>query len=301
MGGSREIMMELSSKFVGTTLKDHHSEISWRQTMNFAAAVDDNNAFYLDDEREGGIVAPPMFSVAVTWPIIEHIWEYLEAEDFPMEVMLTQVHHTEHLEFYRPMRPGDRLIVKGKIAAILPHRSGTRVIIRFDAVDRDGDAFFTEHLGALMRGVTCPDEGRCPVPLPEAPSFQVSENPLWESRIHIEPLRPHIYDGCTDIVFPIHTSKSFARQVGLPGNILQGTATLAFSVREMINREAEGDPSRLRRLYCRFTGMVLPGSTISVDLVGKREGEAGTELHFTVLNQEGKKAISGGYALLEKG
>jgi acyl dehydratase len=152
-----------------------------------------------------------------------------------------------------------------------------------------------------MRGVTCPDEGRCPVPLPEAPSFQVSENPLWESRIHIEPLRPHIYDGCTDIVFPIHTSKSFARQVGLPGNILQGTATLAFSVREMINREAEGDPSRLRRLYCRFTGMVLPGSTISVDLVGKREGEAGTELHFTVLNQEGKKAISGGYALLEKG
>jgi acyl dehydratase len=143
MGGSREIMMELSSKFVGTTLKDHHSEISWRQTMNFAAAVDDNNAFYLDDEREGGIVAPPMFSVAVTWPIIEHIWEYLEAENFPMEVMLTQVHHTEHLEFYRPMRPGDRLIVKGKIAAILPHRSGTRVIIRFDAVDRDGDAFFT--------------------------------------------------------------------------------------------------------------------------------------------------------------
>jgi len=292
--------MELSSRFVGTPLKDYHTEITWRATMNFAAAVDDNNDYYVDDEREGGIVAPPMFSVAVTWPIVERIWEYIEAKDFPMEVLVTQVHHTESLEFHRPLRPGDRLTVKGQVAAILPHRAGTRVVVRFDALDQAGAPVFTEHMGALMRGVKCSDEGSCLNPLPEAALPEESAEVLWESRIPIDPLRPHIYDGCTDIVFPIHTSKSFARQVGLPGTILQGTATLAYAVREIINREAGADPLTLKSVICRFTGMVFPGTAIRVQLVGKSGKPDGTALHFIVLNHEGQKAISGGYAFLKK-
>ena len=292
--------MELSSRFVGTPLKDYRTEITWRRTMNFAAAVDDNNDCYLDDEREGGIIAPPMLAVAVTWPILERIWEYIEAKDFPMEVLLTQVHHTEALEFLRPLRPGDRLTVKGRVAAILPHRAGTRVVVRFDAVDKDDDPVFTEHMGALLRGVQCADDGLCPNPIPEGSFSEESGEPLWESRIPIDPLRPHIYDGCTDIVFPIHTSRSFAHQVGLPGTILQGTATLAFAVRELINREAGGDPLFLQSVFCRFTGMVFPGTEIRVQLVGRSGKHDGTALHFTVLNQEGQKAVTGGCAFLKK-
>jgi acyl dehydratase len=292
--------MELSSRFVGTPLKDYHTEITWRQTMNFAAAVDDNNDCYVDDEREGGIIAPPMLSVAVTWRILERIWEYIEAKDFPTEVLMTQVHHTENLEFHRPLRPGDRLTVKGQVAAILPHRAGTRVVIRFDALDQAGEPVFREHIGALMRGVKCSDDGLSLTPLPEGPLPEEWAELLWESRIPIDPLRPHIYDGCTDIVFPIHTSKNFAHQMGLPGNILQGTATLAFAVREIINREAGGDPLALKSLFCRFTGMVFPGTVIRVQLAGKSVKRDGTNLHFIVLNQEGQKAISGGYAFLKK-
>lgn len=293
--------MELSSRFVGTKLKDYETEITWRQTMNFAAAVDDRNAWYLDDEREGGIVAPPMFSVAVTWRILERIWEFIEAKDFPMEVLLTQVHHTESLEFHRPLRPGDRLTVKGKVAAILPHRAGTRVVMRFDALGEGNEPVFTEHIGALMRGVKCSDEGLCPNRIPESFFPEGSEEPLWESRIPIDPLRPHIYDGCTNIVFPIHTSKAFAHQVGLPGNILQGTATLSFAVREIINREAGGDPRALKSVICRFTGMVLPGTEIMVQLLGRNRKDDGTDLAFIVLNQEGQKAISDGCAFLRSG
>lgn len=293
--------MELSSRFVGTPLKDYHTEITWRRTMNFAAAVDDNNDCYIDDEREGGIIAPPMFGVAVTWPVLERIWEYIEAEDFPMEILVTQVHHTEALEFHRPLRPGDRLTVKGQVAAILPHRAGTRVVVRFDALDQEGRPVFTEHMGALMRGVKCADDGLCPNRVPEAPVPEEGAEPLWESRIPIDPLRPHLYDGCTDIVFPIHTSRAFARQVGLPGNILQGTASLAFAVREIINKEAGGDPLALKSVFCRFTGMVLPGTVIRVQLVGKSATQDATEGHFVVINQEGQRAISNGYAVLKKG
>ena len=51
--------MEISSRFVGTPLKPLETQITWRQTTNYAAALGDANPRYLDDERPEGIVAPP--------------------------------------------------------------------------------------------------------------------------------------------------------------------------------------------------------------------------------------------------
>lgn len=287
--------MELESKFTGTPLRESRRIIRWRHTMNYAAAVDDVNEAYFDDERPGGIIAHPMNSVAITWPISERIWEYIDSDNFPKEILSTQVHFTEYLEFHRPVRPGDELVISGFISAILPHRAGTHVVMRFDAKDMDGKPVFTELSGALLRGVTCPDGGAGAESLPVIPRSE--DGPvLWESEINVSPMLPFIYDGCTDIYFPIHTSKKFARQVGLPGIILQGTATLALAVREIVNREAGGDPSRLKKIYCNYTGMVLPGTDITVCLTGKNTGSAGSDVFFNVLNNGGQKAISRGYA-----
>ena len=269
----------------------------WRDTMNYAAAVRDNNPRYLDDERPGGIVAPPMFAVAATWSILEQIWDYIEDPDFPRELLLTQVHYTEHLHFHRPVRPGDALTIRGVIAAIIPHKAGTHIVIRFDAADGEDTPVFTEHVGALLRGVTCTDEGRGSGNLPRVPSFTDEIDPAWESPITIDPCAPFIYDGCTRIHFPIHTSVKFAHDVGLPGRILQGTATLAYAVRELINREGKGDPLTVQSVSCRFSGMVIPGGAITVRLLRKIPGN-GTDLFFDVLNTEGATAISHGYMKL---
>lgn len=292
--------MEISSSFVGSRLKDYAAEVTWRNTMNYAASIGDNNPCYFDDERERGVIAPPAFSVALTWPISERIWDYIEAPDFPKEIIATQVHYTEHLMFHRPVRPGDRLRITGRIAAILPHKAGTHVVIRFDAIALNGAPVFTEHIGAIMRGVKCTDEGRGGDDLPKIPRTSGDSPPLWESVIPIDALEPFIYDGCTNIFFPIHTSVKFAHEVGLPGIILQGTATLAYALREIINKEAGGDPFELKSAYCRFTGMVLPGTIIRVRLIRNDSNNGGSDLFFTVMNAEKKKAISGGYVRLEK-
>ena len=146
-------------------------------------------------------------------------------------------------------------------------------------------------MGALLRGVTCRGE-KIAADLPPEPAGDWSAGEGWSQKIPIDPLLPYIYDGCTDIVFAIHTSPAFAVGVGLPGIILQGTCTLALAARELVNREADGDPRRLKTLGCRFTGMVRPGSTISVDLKSRRA----ESLFFEVLNQEGDRAISKGFA-----
>ncbi|HOP48608.1 MAG TPA: MaoC/PaaZ C-terminal domain-containing protein [Desulfobacteraceae bacterium] len=290
--------MELNSEFAGTRLKDYELTVTWRDTMNYAASIEDNNPAYFDDESPDGIIAPPMYSVAATWPVSERIGEFIDAADFPQEVIATQVHYTEHLIFHSTIRPGSRLTIQGTLAAILPHRAGTHVVIRFDASDADGAPVFTEYIGGLMRGVKCAGEGRGGEILPPVPDAPGGGDPLWESPISIDPLRPFVYDGCTGIFFPIHTSVNFAHRVGLPGIILQGTATLAYAVREITNREAGSDPRSVAEIACRYTSMVLPGSDISVRCTGRNRTEGGDGVFFEVLNSIGERAISRGYMKL---
>jgi acyl dehydratase len=291
--------MKLTSNFVGTTLKEYKGIVNTRQIMNYAAAIGDASPVYFNDERPEGIIAPPLFPVALTWPILENITDYLETRDFPQEVLFTQVHYSEHLSIHRPITPGIHLKIKGTIAAILPHRAGTNVVIRFDAHDAEGNHYFTEDTGAMMRGVECADTGKGGESIPSVPQQKKESAVLWESVIPIDPLAPFIYDGCTNIYFPIHTSVKFAHQVGLPGIIHQGTATLAVAVHNILSRETGGDPHRLATVYCRFSGMVLPGSAIRVRLTGKKRESGGTDLFFVVLNAEEKLAISNGYIRLK--
>jgi hypothetical protein len=92
----------------------------------------------------------------------------------------------------------------------------------------------------------------------------------------------------------------FAHRVGLPDIIYQGTATLALGVREMINREASGDPDRVKSIACRFTEVVIPGSEICVQLLGRQFDSVQRYLFFTILNADGKRAISDGVLTLSK-
>ena len=287
--------MNLDPKFAGTKIKPFSYTVAARRTMNYAAAIGDNNPYYFDDTRPDGIAAPPLFAVAITWQISKRLWEFIDAPDFPLQAFLTQVHYSEDLVFHRLMRPGDKLTVTGEIAAIVPHRAGTHVVVRYEAVDAKGEAVFTNHTGAMLRGVTC-SEGGGADNVPEMPKHDADNQPLWSETIAIDPLAAHVYDGCADIYFPIHTSPKFARGVGLPGIILQGTATLAHAARRIVDREAGGNPAALKHIATRFSGMVPPGTDIELLLNGKIENNGGSDLFFTVKNAEGKNALNHGYA-----
>jgi len=287
--------MEISSSVVGTEPAGLLREVTWRETMNYAASVGDTNPRYLDDTLAEGVVAPPLFAVAVTWPITERIQEQLKGA-VPLEVIPTMVHAAEHLVFHRPIRPGDRLRVRGRVAAVLPSSAGTRLVLRLDATDEGGDPVFTEYGWALFRGVGCSGAARGEENVPVLPRWEEPGSAIWDVEITIPRHAAHVYDGCTNIVFPIHTSVAFARRVGLPDIILQGTATLATAAREILNREAQGTPERLREIACRFTDMVIPGTPVRVQLSRRESGRDGLLLGFRVLNQAGQAALRWGFA-----
>jgi len=290
--------MNLNSRFAGTPLKEYRIKIPWRATTNYAACVADGNPLYFEDIKGGKPLAPPTFPVAVTWPILRRLQEFILADDFPGKVLLTQVHYTEHLVLHRLVRPGDELVIKGRVAAIIPHRAGTHAIVALFASDRKGCPVFTEYTGAMLRGVGC-DREKGKEELPHVP-LSKSSSTLWSNVIPIDPLLPYLYDGCSNMEFPIHTSQKFAKAVGLPGIILQGTATLALAIRDIVNQEACGNPELISQVSCKFTGMVKPGTHIEIRCLECRDHPGHRDVFFDIVNADNIKVVRSGYVKLNR-
>ena len=108
---------------------------------------------------------------------------------------------------------------------------------------------------------------------------------------------PHRYAGASGDFNPIHIDVDFAKQVGLPSNILHGLYTMAQVARANVNA-AGGDPRSLRRLSVQFRGMGFPEQEISVTGEVKEERDGRTVL-APVAEQDGKKIIKNAEAEVE--
>ena len=290
--------MHINSDIVGFRTRPLEAEIDWRQTTNHAAALGDANPLFLDDRRPEGLVAHPMFAAVYSWPLVATLEEHLGELPYPPVIWQTKIHHAQHLLLHRLVRPGDRLRGLGEVIAVLPHRAGTRVVLELRVTDQRDELVHVETLGALLRDVRCLDEGAGAERLPSHPELPDVDAPTWDERLDIHATAAHVYDGCTDIVFPIHTSQAFAEAVGLPGMIYQGSATLARAVSCLVEREAEGDAARVAELDARFGAFVRPGDPIHVRLLTRAQDDAGTHLWFDVRNAEHAPAVRGGYLRL---
>jgi len=89
---------------------------------------------------------------------------------------------------------------------------------------------------------------------------------------------------------PIHLDDEFARSVGLPGVIAHGMLGMAHAANFVV--AWCGDHRRLRRLSCRFAGMVRPGDIVTfIGHLGEDE-EGVVNLEFSAINQRGEKVLT---------
>jgi acyl dehydratase len=287
--------MTIDSAFVGVPWKTITRAITWRDTTNYAAATNDLNPWYFDDERPEGIVAPPMFVVELGWPLIEKIHDYIDLP-YPKAVFDQIVHYTTYIDIKRLIIPGVEVVVNAEIGALIPHRAGTECVFKFTVTDKEGNHFHTEYMGCMLRDVECVDGGKGKDNIPISVREKFEKTPEWEVSVPISKALPYIYDGCTGIVNPIHTSPRFAHSVNLPDPLLQGTVTIAVGVREVINRELGSDPRRVDLIGAKLTGMVFGGDQLKVQFLERRQQGNQVELFFQILNETtGKMALSYGY------
>jgi len=90
---------------------------------------------------------------------------------------------------------------------------------------------------------------------------------------------------------PIHLDEKFAKSVGLPGIIAHGM--LQMSIAAVVAGKAAGGAQKLRRVSCRFAGMVQPGDTVTFSA---DETDEPGRLTLKATNQHGDTILTKGVA-----
>jgi acyl dehydratase len=277
--------LKLSSAIAGESAGPLQHAIDARWLMAYSAGLGEADPRYYDTQR--GVMAHPLFPVCYEWPVAQPL-RALPA----LKPLFPLLLHAQHdLVIHRPPRAGDELAVAARIVAVTQRRPGAFVVFRFEARDATGAPVTTTDFGALYRGVSVEGGERrvedvADPPAPPAVLPKVREIPVPANAAHV-------YTECARIWNPIHTDIAYARAAGLPDIILHGTATLALSISSMLGAFGK-DPARVRRVQCRFAGMVLMPSILHLHAAAE-----GGRILFETRNAEGEAAISRGALLLQ--
>jgi len=152
----------------------------------------------------------------------------------------------------------------------------------------DNKLIAEEYTTGLMFGVKCLGEDRCLEKIPKP--IRIETQPIWQKTIDIDSNLPYFYAEKAEIDAPIHTNPKFAKSIGLPDIILQGTCTFSKAISLILEKEFEGNNVIVESVSAKFTGMVMPPNSISVRLLKKED----KSVYFDVLNNKNQAVIRGG-------
>lgn len=286
--------MPVLSSAVGQVISDRTIEITPRMTMAFAAAIGADDAIYMDDTRNGGILAPPPFCVCLEWPIMfDPRCRTLTGTS--NEEAWSGLHVQQDTHFHRTIRPGDRLRTVGRITHMRATRAGALMVTKMTTTEAgSGDAVTTSWLHTIFKGLYVDGGDRAGE---SGPALKGVDDAAGETThresIYLPRTLPHAYTECAGIWNPIHTERKIALRLGLPDIIVHGSCTWALAALHTV-RGRNADPATLKRFAARFEAMVVPGTDIVVETT--TVADSPSHAHVTVLNAEGKPAIADGIA-----
>ncbi len=273
--------MPISSDIVGLTGEPITHEIDGDWVTAYSTAV-----------AASAATAHPLFPVCFEWPIFldpRHIPTGLTPGD-----LFRGVHVTHDLAIHRPIRAGMTVTTTATITSVESRRAGAYQLVRLDTADAEGHPVATTWFGVIYRGLDVAGGDRSlenagPVlePLPTNGGFT-------SVPISVAADASVIYAEAARIWNPIHTDAAVAEAAGLPGLLLQGTATLAMAVSRIVAERFDGDAKSVSRIAARFGAMVFMPSTLTLRIGPAVDGA----VRFEVLEPGGGKAIRDGLLII---
>jgi len=283
--------MEVRADRVGTLGAEHELTVTADRTRAYAAATNDPVPAHGD-----GRVAPPVFAVVPVWDvIIESATGIASPEALPFAV-----HGEQDMVFHRPIVPGQHLRARGGPIGVHTKASGTTVVTRIETRDADDALVNEQHVVTFFRGVGASESRGEPAPGHRFPDPARADEPTAAVTQTFDDDQTFRYSEASGDLMPIHLDADFARSVGLPGIIIHGLCTMAFTSWAAVQELAEGDSSRIRRLAVRFSAPVRPGESLTTRftrLIGRDDDGAGG-YGFESISSSGATVIKDGLVVV---
>ncbi len=264
---------------------EHEFKVETEQSLAYAKATNDPIAAHLD-----GTFAPPVFAVVPVTAIMADATMGV----VPDELMLRILHGEHDFRFHRPIEPGEVLTVRAKPIGIEGKDSGVVVTTLMETRSDRGDLVNEQYFIGFFRGGTF--EGSVGERSPQHgfdPSLRDSE-PAFSAVQTFDADQTFRYSEAAGDPMPIHLDDDFAKAMGLPGIIIHGLCTIAFTSHALLSQVSPHDPSRLKRLAVRLSKPALPNETITSTFWNTGEGVYAFET--TADEKPGKFVITDGLA-----
>jgi acyl dehydratase len=279
--------MQFAIEKVGQWTDEQEFKVDAERTKQYAAATNDPIP-----QHANGELAPPVFAVVPIWDVMGSVvGEVTPAEAFPFVV-----HGEQDMYFHQPIVPG--VVLRSRAAPLGVHvkQSGTTVVSRIETRDEHGGLVNEQYSVTFFRGVTGGEGKGDAAPEHRFPDELRDTDPIAIAEQTFDMDQTYRYSAASGDNVPIHLDDEFAKSVGLPGIIIHGLCTMAFTSWAAIGELAAGEPELLKRLAVRFSKPVLPGETITTRFWSTGERNGNTVYAFETVNPAGNAVIKDGVA-----
>jgi acyl dehydratase len=261
----------------------HRFEVTKERVIAYAEATNDEHP-----KHRSGELAPPVFAVV---PVFEVVSQPVMAI-VPGEVLMRVVHGEQDFRFHRPIVPGDKLVSRAAAVGVHGRSSGVVLVAKAVTETEAGEPVVEQYMTSFFRGAQLDvHEGEEPTEHAFDEALR-SQEPLASVEHAYDPDQTQRYSQASGDPMPIHLDDDFARAMGLPGIIVHGLCTMAFTSRAVIAACCADDPSRLKRLAVRFAKIVQPSETVTTSLWDA----GGGRIAFETVSSNGNVAIKDGLA-----
>lgn len=253
----------------------------------YAAATNDNNPWHVS-----GRLAPPVYAAVPAREAFVAVLRLILGSD--VAGSLAGVHGEQDIILSRPIVPGMTLHTRAMPLGIHVKPSGTSIVAKTESRDEAGELVNEQYWVSYYRGVWASESaGSEPADhtLSDADKGVV---PLICLRQHIDRDQTLRYADASRDYAAFHVDHQAAVAAGLPGVIVHGLCTLAFVSVGVIAELCRKDPTRLRRLACRFARVLTPGSDIVTQFWQLPSGLSSIKYGFEMTNEDGDKVLKNG-------
>jgi acyl dehydratase len=228
-------------------------EVTRERLVEYAKATNDPIPAHL-----AGDVANPVFAIV---PVFHSMLEPA-LEIVPMAVFGRGLHGLQDFRFHRPIKPGDKLVAKGKAIGWQGRSNGTPLAIYLECRTVEGELVNEQYVTPFFRGFDAGDAQGSLAPDHKFDESLRSQEPVARVAQHVDSDQTFRYSPASGDPVPLHLDEQVAKDAGLPGIIAHGLCVQAITAWAVLTAVGDSDVSRLKRLAVRFAKPVLPGQDI---------------------------------------
>ena len=272
---------------IGTPGEPVEFEVERERIAAYAAATNDPIAAHA-----AGDLAPPVFSIVPSFQAMG----MASMSVIPMELLGAILHGEQDFRYHRPIEPGMKLSTVATPIGMRQRSSGVTVVVRTETNDDSGELVTEAYSTTFVRGASGVEDVGDDAPAHGFDESLREREPDATVEQTYDADQTFRYAEASGDPMQIHLDEEFAKAVGMPGIIIHGLCTMAFTSVAAIESFSPDDPSKLKRLAVRFSKVAFPGQAITTRLwkAGEREGRSAYAYETT--SEAGDVVIKDGWA-----